>query len=214
MIELLIVLAITSLLLVGAGTFGFRARQTVSAQQYIKTIILQTRSARRKSMLITRSSQDSSWVFGIGVQLKKQGGGWQLTQTKALEKSNKSYFYQAYPKNIEDMDFVTLDTSATQTLPAGINIKLLIPKVQGSLDKTCMANMTELRIIFESINGRLHTYCYSPDIGAYIQLGDNSASATATVSPDLSLSLNYDTGGSFRYKVNLGSNGNISTSTF
>lgn len=210
--ELLIVLAIVGGAMLFTTNFTARIRETFVAQQYVKTILQQSRTARRKSMLITRNSNDTGWVHGIGMQLKKNQNGWQLSLIKALGNESQNIFYRSYPTEVSQLRFEEVDSSFRQYLPEGIELNISAQNVTGSLQIRCLREGTEFLMLFESINGKLHAYCYSQaTAGSYIDITSNDASTGGnTENKQIELSFVYPNKGKHQDRVLISQNGDIS----
>lgn len=216
MMELLVVLAIVSGALIFTTSFTARIRQTFVAQQYVKTILQQSRIARRKSMLITRNSNDNGWVHGIGLQLTQTQGSWQLTLIKALEREQQSFFYRAYPKSLDQLDFEEVDDSLRHYLPEGVTLDIMgenLISTKASLEKRCLDEATGLRIVFESINGKLHIYCRSMYQGVYIEIGENDQIPFGEAAA-LVIGMKYTNGAIYQDRVIISTNGDISIAPY
>ncbi len=210
--ELLIVLAIVGGAMLFTTNFTARIRETFVAQQYVKTILQQSRTARRKSMLITRNSNDTGWVHGIGMQLKKNQNGWQLSLIKALGNESQNIFYRSYPTEVSQLRFEEVDAAFRQYLPEGVQLSISAQNVTGSLQARCLRDGTEFLLLFESINGKLHAYCYSQaTAGSYVDItADEAASGEGSQNKQIEISLIYPNQGKHQSRVLISQNGDIS----
>ncbi len=213
LVELLVVLVIFGVILLLSSGMSSRTRDTFVAQQQLKTYLQSARIIRRKSMLITRNSNDKEWVHGIGIRFEKTGTQWRMTQFKALKVvQGNQFFYLSYPTNnpcIEidwtlaegkpdrcqdstELKLKRLEGTVSQYLPESIVLDI---RNGTATTATCKESVT---IIYESINGEMHVYC-----------GNSGIESPLTGPLDISVRMSYGTGGSFKYKLSLKSNGEI-----
>jgi prepilin-type N-terminal cleavage/methylation domain-containing protein len=210
--ELLVVLIIAGILMTLSLGFTRRTQDTFVAQQFVKTVLLNTRILRRKSMLISRNSSDSSWVHGIGFKLTKNttNNVWEMTQQKVLLPNSSSYYYRAYPDETSILFdyFQTIEDSAVQRLSQGLTLRIRSnAAVVNAGERNCLENIESLYVIFESINGKMHAYCNIKN-GPIIPLGTVVGQPHQ---PSLTISIMYNDTQGFSDKVTLMSNGEIST---
>lgn len=200
-----------------------RARDTFVAQQQIKTYVQSARIIRRKSMLITRNSNDKEWVHGIGIRFEKSGTQWRMTQFKALRVvQGNQFFYLSYPKtnpclevewlieegqretcsnDVTEMKLKRLEGTVSQYMPETMALGVEIRNDVNSSVLTCTKALT---VIYESINGEMHVYCQSA----------TSSEVAITGNLNLLVKVNYlSAGGTYRFKLNLKSNGEINAVT-
>lgn len=209
LVELLVVMVIFGIIMLLSSGMSSRARDTFVAQQQIKNYVQNARIIRRKSMLITRNSSDKEWVHGIGIRFEKSQGQWMMTQFKALKKvAGNQFFYMSYPKvnqciepewisstvcaeNPNEMTLRRIEGTVSQYLPANMELEIQNTGTSGPTTLNCTNSLT---VIYESINGEMHAYC-------------NEQTVTQTL--NMSIRIKYQQGGSYRYKLNLKSNGEI-----
>lgn len=219
LVELLIVLVLMGVLMIIASGFSKRARDTFVSQQFLKTMLMNTRVLRRKSMLISRNSNDRSWVYGIGFSLKKNivAGSeptWSYTQIRLTSPTTLSYYYRTYP-DITSLQVSRLDDSIQPTLLAtGLSVTVTSPGSFLATETNCVTSPTfsELLVVFESINGKMHAYCKVASSVTWIRLGAPDAITPETQgkdAPDISIAINYSDGTPYSLKLKLRSNGEV-----
>jgi len=160
-VELLIVMAIAgivfSMFFTGLGITG----ASFSASQTTKNITLLTRSARRQSMLITKSSLEP-WVYGVGIEFSKNAENiWQYKTIKmrnAVGAGVGSSFYIAYPSeetNLASNLYEYADFGESFLLPKDLSVFVQ----NNSSPGVALCPSDIFIVIFESVNGTPYFYC-------------------------------------------------------
>ena len=177
LIELTVVLAISSMLTVSLLAGYFKYRKVLITNQTNQLILDTLKLSRKQSMLIRRSDKDY-WVYGIGIKLEKKQKEaktyWELSKIKYVSSSVaggiEEEFYKSYQEDIvQDSQIVDLDDSSNIIqLDSALNLQL--KRINNDFDlltdtelelKDINKNCTKIYIIFETLNGTPHIYCDS-----------------------------------------------------
>lgn len=169
-IELLIVVAISGIILTAFLAYSAQARYTFLSNQTMRSLLLDTRVIRRRSMLITRKSEETGWVHGIGYMITdantKTGRKIEVVPYKIVGIRN-SRFYEPYPENLtkQTVNFINITDADILNIDPILNIKYY--KIDNSTyTPICSEEDSYIFIVFESVNGRMHAYCNEIEIVA------------------------------------------------
>lgn len=165
LMEILIVMVIIAVLFLITILLGANARRQFVSSQLMKEFVVVTRSARRQSMLVTKSVGEN-WVHAVGIEITYDTTlqQWKyytvkLQRTSAGTESNT--FYIPYPTNLSQYSFNRYGSE--KFVDVNANFVFFRP---GSTTKTCNNPGSKLRIMFKSINGTPVIYCDAQDITA------------------------------------------------
>jgi len=167
LIEVLVVLTIAGLLFSLMFTGIATSSASFSASQAGKNMTLLTRSARRQSMLITKSSIEP-WVYGVGMQFSKSGSNaWEYQTIKLRNTGNLGVgasFYIPYPKNIVNLPSSTYDfVNFGDIYKLPVDLALSFTSITAPSIELCSLNI--FIVVFESVNGSPYFYCDRQAIG-------------------------------------------------
>ncbi|WKZ29952.1 MAG: type II secretion system protein [Candidatus Dojkabacteria bacterium] len=188
MIELLIVMLITSMLFLIALVLGANTRNVFISGQILKEVVVTARSARRSSMLITKDVNEN-WVHAVGIEIAFDNALQQWTYyTVKLQHSTPNLesntFYIPYPANISNYNF----NRSSDVRVIDSNATFAFYRPNGAA--ICTGTGSRMRVMFKSVNGTPVVYCGTQDITSLggLDIGTNFSSTKITIRTDGNIS--------------------------
>jgi prepilin-type N-terminal cleavage/methylation domain-containing protein len=189
MIELLVVMMITSMLFLIAIVLGANTRNTFIAGQILKEFVVTSRSARRSSMLVTKDVNEN-WVHAVGIEVTfdnttQQWSYYTVKLQHSTPNLESNTFYIPFPANIANYNFNR--SSDIKVIDSNASFTFFRP---GTNTEICTGTGNKLRIMFKSINGAPTVYCGTQNITNLggLDIGTNFSRTKITIRTDGNIS--------------------------
>lgn len=163
LIEILIVMLILAILFLITILLGANARRQFVSSQLLKEVVVTTRSARRQSMLVTKSAGEN-WVHAVGVEftydsVRQQWKYYTVKLQHVTAGAQSNTFYIPFPTSLAQYGFNRFGEERL----VDVNANFVFYR-QGTTTRICSTPGSKLRVMFKSINGTPVIYCDATNI--------------------------------------------------